>query len=403
MIPETWIVVPTYWTFPTTAPGKELFAFDHPTPLDEEGTLARTLESFRKLQGKFNVLIIAGACNPLIEAQIDDKIRQIVRPFIQDFPLYLASPANLAALNALLPEPILRLDTYGNIRNVQLALPYLAGATSAVGIDDDEVIEIPDFVSRATRFLGNTVDGVKVGGVAGPYFDSVGDYRVTSDESIAKNPNIFLKKNFFMNEALRKAMTIPAGVEIVRSNVAFGGNMTMPRATIARTCHDPYIPRGEDYDYVINAAMDGTSFFFQPGMWITHLPPGAAVGSQAGDKASKLVSDIRRFIYFREKTRIYRELYPRGPLEFLYLLPYPGIYLDSSFDLQKQGILALDEKYPEYCQVHSPEKLVEDATTVANLRAREFFAYQEKWRHGLAQGAKNPKCAATIATFAVTK
>ena len=36
---------------------------------------------------------------------------------------YCVSPANLPALNCMLPAPILRLDSYGNIRNVQLALP----------------------------------------------------------------------------------------------------------------------------------------------------------------------------------------------------------------------------------------------------------------------------------------
>jgi len=38
----TWIAVPTYWTHPSSAPGEELTVFDHPTPLDEDGTLART-------------------------------------------------------------------------------------------------------------------------------------------------------------------------------------------------------------------------------------------------------------------------------------------------------------------------------------------------------------------------
>ena len=45
---STWIAVPTYWTFLSTEPAVALTVFDHPTPLDEEGTLARTLESFLK-------------------------------------------------------------------------------------------------------------------------------------------------------------------------------------------------------------------------------------------------------------------------------------------------------------------------------------------------------------------
>jgi len=324
---------------------------------------------------------------------------EVIKPFAKNFPLYLVSPANLGELNNLLPEPLLKLDGYGNIRNVQLAAPYLAGASAVVGIDDDEVVEIPDYLTKVTKHIGSRVNGETVGGMAGPYFDRKGDYRLGDAETLARHPNIFLKKNYYMNEALKKAMA-PAATEIVKNNVAFGGNMVMSRETIARICHDPYIPRGEDYDYVINAAMDGISFFFQPGMWVTHLPPDST-GSQAGDKASKLVADIRRFIYMREKTRVYRELFPEGPLDFCYLMPYPGVYLDASIDLTLHGVRALDEKYPDYRKSHSPEKLVEDAVSVASRKAREFFAYQDKWRAALAAASRSPRSADVVNGFAV--
>jgi hypothetical protein len=45
--------------FPSDAPGREETGFDHPTPLDEEGTLARTLTSFRAFGTECNVLVVA--------------------------------------------------------------------------------------------------------------------------------------------------------------------------------------------------------------------------------------------------------------------------------------------------------------------------------------------------------
>jgi len=383
----TWIAVPTYWTFPNGQPGEERTAFDHPTPLDEEGTLVRTLDAFRGFTGDFRVLVVAAGTNPALGADIHARVAGLIRPFAKDFPLFLASPANLPSLNALLSEPILSLDSYGNIRNVQLALPYLAGATCVAGIDDDEVVEDRDYPAKAAQYLGSIREGVAVGGKAGPYFDRDGEYRIAGAEQLAACPNMFLKKNFFMNEALKRVMEPRGARELVKANVAFGGNMVMSRATIARICHDPYIPRGEDYDYVINAAMDGVLFFFQPDMGIVHLPPDST-GSQAGDKASKLVADIRRFIYMREKVRLYRELMPDGPLDERYLMPYPGVYLDPAIDLLAHGVVALNEKYPEYCSEWPPEILVTDAERTARVKAREFFDYQERWRRVLVRAGQ---------------
>jgi GT2 family glycosyltransferase len=96
--------------------------------------------------------------------------------------------------------------------------------------------------------------------------------------------------------------------------------MVMPRETIARVCHDPYIPRGEDYDYVINVAMAGIFWRFCPTMRIVHLPPDST-GSQAADTASKLLADIRRFIYMREKMRLHAERFPDERFDPDYLLP----------------------------------------------------------------------------------
>jgi hypothetical protein len=386
----TWIVVPTYWTFPAGESGVERVVFDHPTPLDKAGTLARTLESFRGLEGDFRVLVVAAATHPTLGLRVHERVASLLAPFTESFPVCLVSPANLPELNRLLAEPILRLGGYGHIRNVQLALPYLAGAEVVVGIDDDEIVEDPGFLAKVNRFVCSSFQDEPVGGKAGPYLDRAGEYRIAGAEALADCPNMFLKKNYFMNEAVKRAMQPRGADPLVRSNVAFGGNMVFARSTVAQVCHDSYIPRGEDYDYVINAAMTGIRFFFQPDMAIVHLPPDSS-GSQAGDKASKLAADIRRFIYMREKVRLYRERFPDGPLEPEYLMPYPGVYLDESLDLKEHGVRALDTKYPEFRRSRSPEAFVREAEETARRKAREFFAYQDTWRRVLAEAsAKGP-------------
>ncbi len=391
-----WIAVPTYWTHPAAKPGPETTVFDHPTPLDEGGTLARTLESFTKLRGRFKVLVVAAAAHPGLGAAVHARVETLLRPFAGKLELYLASPASLAALNDALPESVLSLDSYGNIRNVQLAVPYALGADAVVGIDDDEVIPDPDFLDHPARHVA-----AGVGGMAGPYFDANGQWRIGGAEELEAEPNIFIKKNFFMNRAIGKAMAGAGADGLADSNVAFGGDMVMSRSTIARTCHDPYIPRGEDYDYVINAAMDGIFWKFCPAMSIVHLPPDST-GSQAGDRASKLIADIRRFIYMREKLRLGAELFPKERFDPGYLMPYPGPYAAEGLDLPAEGVRALDAKYPEFrAGGGSPESLVREAVETAQVKAREFFAYRERWRAAMKAAAASPEFRAAAGALKV--
>jgi hypothetical protein len=394
-----WIAVPTYWTHPSSKPGAETTVFDHPTPLDGEGTLSRTLESFAKLGGEFRVLVVAAAAHPDLGGAVHGRVAELIAPYARKLDLYLASPARLDVLNAALPDPILRLEGYGNIRNVQLVVPYALGADAVIGIDDDEVVEDASYLEKVARHIGEprAASGEIVGGMAGPYFDATGDWRIAGADELAAEPNIFLKKNHFMNEAIGKAMAGAGADGLVKSNVAFGGNMVVSRATIARTPHDPYIPRGEDYDYVVNAAVDGTSFYFQPEMAIVHLPPDSA-GSQAADKQSKLVADIRRFIYMREKMRLHAERFPGEAFDREYLMPYPGPYLDPEVDLRAEAAGALDARYPGFrAGGGSPQDLVREAVDVARVKAEEFFDFRERWRAAMASLAEGGAFSRTCA------
>ncbi|MCX7590666.1 MAG: hypothetical protein N2255_03455 [Kiritimatiellae bacterium] len=171
---------------------------------------------------------------------------------------------------------------------------------------------------------------VVVAGVADPYFDA------------------------------RKVMTPTRGDPIVRSNVAFGGNMAMARNTISPVCDDPYIPRGEDYASVINVYMEGLFFYFLPQAGSVHMPPDST-GSQAADKPTKLMADMRRFIYMREKWRMCRRLFPKGPAETMCLMPYPGVYLDEELDLKGHGVEPLNRMCLGFCRECAPDQFVAEA------------------------------------------
>ncbi len=329
------------------------------------------------------MIVVAAASHSGLGEAVHRKVAGLVRPFANDLKLCLVSPSNIDSINRRLADPIFRLDSYGNIRNVQLAVPYAMGAAAVAGIDDDEVIEDPDYLSKVGQFIGEDFKGETVGGMAGIYLDRAGDYRIADAEALADTPNLFLKKNYFMNEALKKVMETKCPERLLRSNVAFGGNMSMARGTIARVCHDPFIPRGEDYDYVVNAAMLGIEFFFRQDMPIVHLPPDST-GSQAADKLSKLVADIRRFIYMQEKVRYHSAHFPAERLDLSRFYPYPGPYLEDSADLQAHAADALDSKYPEFGKTRAPEAFVAETVATARRKAVEFFEYRARWQRTLA-------------------
>ena len=79
-MPKTVIVVPTYWTWEGGAPPQPGDAvYDHPTPLDQPGTLARLLESLRAIaQPDFAVLVITAATNPRLEGRAEAKVEEII-------------------------------------------------------------------------------------------------------------------------------------------------------------------------------------------------------------------------------------------------------------------------------------------------------------------------------------
>ncbi|MBL8027478.1 MAG: hypothetical protein JNL74_13745, partial [Fibrobacteres bacterium] len=206
-----WIAIPTYWTHPSTTPGEETVIFDHPTPLDENGTIERLFESLEKIEGNFKIVVVAAAAHESINNQVHSKVESLIKRFTSKFDIYLASPSNLGILKKYFPELELNLNSYGNIRNVQLLLPFLCGASLVVGIDDDEIITEKYYLDRVLDTFNTETNNETVGGMAGPYYDKNGEYRIHGAENLKHESNIFIRKNYYMNEAL-KQYTAPGKV-----------------------------------------------------------------------------------------------------------------------------------------------------------------------------------------------
>ncbi|BBE30297.1 hypothetical protein OSSY52_04380 [Tepiditoga spiralis] len=70
------IVVPTYWTLPSNKKDSNTI-FDHPTPLDFDGTLERTLESLKKIEYyNFDILVITASTHKELSYEVEKKYKK---------------------------------------------------------------------------------------------------------------------------------------------------------------------------------------------------------------------------------------------------------------------------------------------------------------------------------------
>ena len=329
------MAIPSYWGREKQIGWKEGDAiYDHPTPLDSEGTLLRAVQSVAILKDKgFRLVTIAVPASEDIATEVERKVANIIKSASVTIGLeiLLFGPSQLKQIHELLLRDnkkeyvdLLQLRGYSNVRNLCMFIPHVLGSEAAVLIDDDEVFEDPNFMLKAREFIGKDIGGKTVDAVAGYYLQPDGDYH--------------LKKTFRpwmkywdqyerMNEAFDKI--IGTQPRLKETPFVFGGNTVIHRNLLTRVPFDPYVPRGEDIDFLINAKMFGFSFFLDNQLSIRHLPP-----PKAHPVWMRLREDMYRFIYERTKIESQKDMEGMTrahPEEFD---PYPGCFLKK--DLEKK-------------------------------------------------------------------
>jgi hypothetical protein len=363
-----WVVVPSYWT----APGV-VGAFDHPTPFDGQSTLPRLLESLARQDGpSFKVLLLAGATRENLLPQAESALRQRAGPFQGQLDLLLLGERGLHGLrqHINLASEAFNLLSYAGIRNLQLLIPFLLGAQIVIALDDDEVVA-PDYIARAVQRMREGAPEGPLRGLSGPYADAQGNLLL---EEPQLSGNIFRDKAHFINRAL--ASLIGAKQEVVPTALAFGGNMIFDRRVIERVGFDPGITRGEDMDYLINARIEGITWWMAPRLTITHLPPR----HYEAPESDKLGKDIIRFFY--ERAKIERFGLPAQDFD-----PYPGRFFRA--DLDEHALQALEEEGNEelFKRFGRPEVILQLARERAEANLSRYAAFRRRWQQDMAQWA----------------
>ena len=320
------IIIPTYVGWTRKRPSYNVVAtYDHVTPLNHQGELPRCLASLRDNQIDVPIYLLVVAESG-IEHEAAEKIREVAYAFSESLDITVIDSetleqfyarADMLGLGAI--KETIALSGYGAVRNLGLVVAAAGGYTECIFIDDDEVVLDPAFIERAGYGLGKlTPKGVPILVKTGYFTDSEGRWK--ADQKI-KWYNRFWPQSELFNAWITKAMT---GARLCRSNGLYGGLCAIHREAYLRIAFDPWIPRGEDLDYLLNVRMCGGDVWFDNQWSISHLPPVNR------NEAQRFRQDIYRWIYEHRKLEYGKSQIDLIPIQPHTLDPYPGPFLEHS-------------------------------------------------------------------------
>jgi len=334
------IVIPTYWGGEKAEEADDEIVFDHPTMLNEAGTLGRLLESlsiFKRVEGKIAVISVANTRT--IAGAVNNRVDQIIEPFRSSYDIINIGQDTLEHISDRLDSrgvsksalELVKLDNYAAVRNICSLAGVINGTNYTIFIDDDEIFSDPEFFNKIEESMGKAVAGEKIEALAGYYLqphtfrldeDKVPDWRAPWWNNTAA-----------MNAAFERI--IGQAPRLKPTPFVFGGNMTLSLKALKQIPFDPKITRGEDIDFLLNARINGVTFYLDRKLAITHLPP-----EYEQKEWKKVREDAIRFLYERKKVRDHPQL------KLQELQPYPGMFLGA--DLEERIIKTnelLKQKY----------------------------------------------------------
>jgi hypothetical protein len=372
------LVIPTFWTGRRGRIPDELFGvYDHPTPIDQDGTLAECLHSLENVRGLCRVVLVVATTEPGIEHEAEDKVREILDDFPGIDSLVIGS-TELGSLHRRLEQIEfadmihgVTLSGYGAVRNVGLIAAAVLGCDEVLFVDDDQVVTSEDFIETAMLGLGQKFEGSNTPVLAktGYYTDEEGRYQ---RHDRAHWSDMFWRQSDAINEALAVVAKPP---RIQRTAIAFGGCLALHRHMFANVSFDPWVLRGEDMDYVINARMHGADVFLDDALSVIHKPP------EPLSEALRFRQDVYRFVYEHRKIEFaksqvdLREVTPKS------MMPYPGRFIDSSVGLRATltSLLRAIARPEKSAYLAVARHAMGDANEYARKNCQNYFEFQRRW------------------------
>lgn len=371
------IVIPTFVSGRHQKENKPILqTYDHMTPISRDGELLRCLQSINEAQGNVPVIILVVA-DPGLEKQAPEKVQMLANqvPGLQTLVVGIQElelcQQRFEQLGLGKREFEIGLSSYGATRNLGLVVAAVFGFDAVVFVDDDVLIEDPEFLKKAVYGLGKfTSKGIPIIAKSGYYLDKDGSY-------LAKTDTDWCDKSWdqgkLFNEWINKAMKAP---RLSRSNTACGGCMALHREAFRRLSFDPWITRGEDLDYLLNLRMYGSTVWFDNAWNLRHLPPEETIS-----EGLRFHQDIYRWLYEFRKLEYSRTQIDLMQVKPSSLMPYPGPFLESSImsrikiTARKRSLGRSDRRAYNKAAMAASKEAAEYATE----NCAHYFEFQSVW------------------------
>ncbi|MGB5844907.1 MAG: hypothetical protein WBG94_10715 [Anaerolineales bacterium] len=305
--------------------------YDHPTALDEVGTIPPLFESMNVLDDRdFDVIAVAGANAPSKARAVEQAAGKLLHKHAKKagVKLHFFSYSHLERLHQFLHQigrndlqETIALVGYSPMRNACLVAAHILGKEVAVSIDDDCQFIEPNYVRRIKEQITTEFEGEPILAYCGPYLTESGSIYLER----SKSPHVvYWNVIDVMNEMFRRYIVETPGMK--ETPFAIMGNIAVHRDFFTQVPLDPPLQRGEDMDWVMNAHILGKRFIMDTELLIKHDPPPRPYPTWR-----PMREDIYRFRYQQAKIANSKSGDGNQQLDRERYFPYPGVFYQDDF------------------------------------------------------------------------
>lgn len=370
------IIIPTIYAARGSKRGYDpVDYYDHPSLPGHAEELNRCLESLRRVKDVGVIVVLVSAQKRILHSAVE-TVEATVNRF-PDLNILVVSEGENALIHQRLEQlgagnldKEIGLVGYSAIRNLGLVVANVLGFDAAVFLDDDEIVDDPEFMHKAVYGLGKlTKRGVPILAKTGFYYNRLGKYT-----SMSQNHwyNHFWEQGKAFNEWIEQAMK---GPRLSRSNHVCGGCLALHAEAFKRLAFDPWIPRGEDLDYMLDLRMYGSTIWFDNKWSLVHMPPESA------DEGERFLQDIYRWMYEFRKVEFSRTQIDLLQITPSMLEPYPGPFLRPGI-IRRARITALLRaiaRSQKGSYFRAARECSRDASAYADQNCSRYFEFQFVW------------------------
>ncbi|MCF0104497.1 MAG: hypothetical protein HUJ51_03850 [Eggerthellaceae bacterium] len=370
------MIIPTYISSRKSCDSAEVIdVYDHTTALSASGELPRLLISMENFPENIPVMILVSSSEHVAE-KAEKNVCETVARFPEIPALVIGRKEEdlvhqrMQALGISDIYEKIALKGYSAIKNMGLVLANVFGFDSVIFVDDDEVIEDPDFIKKAMYGLGKlTKSGVPILAKSGFFLNEERSYL---SNSANKWYNRYWDQGAAFNKWITKAMK---GKRIQRSNHVCGGCLALHKEAYNRVAFDPWIPRGEDMDYLLDLRAYGSDIWFDKLWHLVHLPP------KTNDPTMRFRQDIIRWLYMYRKIEFSRTQIDLLQIKPESLMPYPGPFLQSNMysRIWKTAQIRRLAKPHGLSYRKAANAVRKEASQYAEKKCNKYFGFQNVW------------------------